>query len=276
MDASTDARDDRKSEHEADEDVFNTVDDTNDEISNPYHTSAFHSLPLDGDGSVKDGLVLEMSRCSFKEPHAQRGFMFVLGEGNDPVPTLFAKSEAWMSKASREELVFQRGLSGPDSATPAKVGTVNFHHWLVDQSRAVIVEHEGYSGGEIDLRRSGLTSTHKFSFRDQNLSWSMTSESLEEPSPSRMSLRKHLQCQDEDGNILASYTRERSCFSSRSKDQFVGRFHVRHPGLDPVLVEVMIMTFVALHVKLQKRKVQGSQAGVAGGLGTAVSYAVGG
>merc|ERR1712070_1140639 len=111
---------------------------------------------------------------------------------------------------------------------------------------AVIVTDS--SGNEMDMRRTGpVTNEHGFVRGDKRFFWRRSRES-------GGIFKYHFECVDET----------------------VGRFEVRKAGLKPELVESLLMTELALYVKLQKRVIQGSQAGHLGGLVAAALYVVGG
>ncbi|KAI6876107.1 hypothetical protein KC318_g18194 [Hortaea werneckii] len=177
---------------------------------------------------------------------------------------MFAEPRNWVSSSSREEVVFFRG-SKTEGETP--LGGVNFHHWLTDQSKAVIVTDSG--GNEMDMRRTGpVTNEHGFVRGDKRFFWRRSRES-------GGIFKYHFECVDEADTQYAHYMSERRICST-GPDRTVGRFEVRKAGLKPELVESLLMTELALYVKLQKRVIQGSQAGNLGGLVAAALYVVGG
>ena len=234
------------------------------------------SFPTDASGCVMEGLVLEMSRYLGKEPTSERGMIFTMATNSGLREVLFAKSEAWRAKGSREEVVVQRGLTGLDNLHPVVVGGINFHHWLFDQSKSIVIQHSDYFGDEINLRRQGLSWTHAFEIDGRKFVWQREKESNEtgDNSSGKFWRRQNLQCVDEEGNVYATYARERGLCCSRGRQ--IGRFEVVMSGLSGNFVETLVMTLVAIYVKMQKRMIQASQAGYAGGLVAALLYIIGG
>lgn len=250
--------------------------DSADESAPLQQNRAFREIPLDATGCVKGDLVFEMSRCSLMEPSPQRGLMFAFQDVDGVHRTLFARSEAWIAKAAREEVVFHRGLGTPGKHDASVVGGIDFHHWLVDQSRSINVRHNLGDDSPVRLCRQGLTRNHSFDFRGQTYTWQRTGNSLEGQNESRL-LKMNLKCMDESGKMLAFYTKTKSGFRRCcDSNKQVGHFQICSKGLDSGFVELLLMTFTAVYVKLQKRILQGSQAGWGGGTGAAVMYAIGG
>jgi len=246
-------------------DQFDDYMDELDSDSEVAEHPIINGLPTDSNGDVPLGLTIRIRRT----PKGQnpRGLIFTAeGEAHTgpPQQVLFAEPRNWVSSSSREEVVFFRGTK-TDGETP--LGGVNFHHWLTDQSKAVIVTDS--SGNEMDMRRTGpVTTEHGFVRGDKRFFWRRSREA-------GGIFKYHFECVDEADTQYAHYMSEKRICST-GPDRTVGRFEVRKAGLKPELVESLLMTELALYVKLQKRVIQGSQAGSLGGLVTAALYVVGG
>ncbi|KAK5164738.1 uncharacterized protein LTR77_009401 [Saxophila tyrrhenica] len=226
--------------------------------------STKHELPVNAAGDVPKGLVFLLHRArKGKDGQQASGLAFSCEKDGERQQILFAQSQGWIAKASREEIVFKQGNS-----QGSVVGSVNFHHWLVDQSKAVVVEDS--QGNEWNLKRTGLGSSHSFERDGKKLFWRRAHGAGE----GRSKTKRHLECVDENETVYAFYDRGK-CFSA-GPDREVGRLEVRVEGLSLEFASILLMTLAAMYVKLQKRIVQGSQAGWGGGLGAAVLYIVGG
>lgn len=231
------------------------------------------SLPTDECGEVPQGLTIRIRRSAKgQEP---RGLIFTAEEGpatgtetgesaSAARQIMFAEPRNWVSNASREEVIFYRGGKRDGPA----IGSVNFHHWLVDQSKAVIIKDD--RGNEMDLRRTtAFKNQHGFVLGDQRYVWRRSKEA-------GGAFKFHFECVDEQERQLAHYMSEMRAPCRPGPDKRVGRFEVRQAGLRPEVVEALLMTQFALYVKMQKRVLQMSQAGNMGGLMAAVLYVVGG
>ncbi|KAI7345464.1 hypothetical protein KC320_g8311 [Hortaea werneckii] len=258
---------DKQLQDESDKkDQFDDYMDELDSDSEVQEHPIINGLPTDDNGDVPLGLTIRIRRT----PKGQnpRGLIFTAEEGSahagPPQQVMFAEPRNWVSSSSREEVVFFRGTK-TDGETP--LGGVNFHHWLTDQSKAVIVTDS--SGNEMDMRRTGpVTNEHGFVRGDKRFFWRRSRES-------GGIFKYHFECVDESDTQYAHYMSERRICST-GPDKTIGRFEVRKAGLKPELVESLLMTELALYVKLQKRVIQGSQAGNLGGLVAAALYVVGG
>lgn len=192
-----------------------------------------------------------------------------------PFPILFAHQNHWKYKKSRQELSFYKGSPIPSKGT--YLGGIDFHHWLLDASRAVKIllaadpEGEGEEE-EIDIRKSGWgVYSHRFEFRGRAFAWRKAREQ-------KLLERLKLECVDSGtGERWATYASEKNwCAWNSQTERAVGRFEICREGVDGETMGVLMMSFVAVQTHAQKRIVQGSQAGWGGGLGAAVLYSVGG
>lgn len=161
-------------------------------------------------------------------------------------------------------------------AKGAYIGGIDFHHWLLDASSAVKIlvptrdEKEGEE--EIDIKKSGWDIySYNFEFRGRKFVWRKTKDQ-------KLLEMLKLECVDEEsGEQWATYAAEkRWCRWNSASERAVGRFEICKAGLQEEVLEMLMMSFVAVQTNAQKRVLQGSQAGWGGGLGAAVLYTVGG
>lgn len=150
------------------------------------------------------------------------------------------------------------------------MGHANFHHWIKDQSKAVVVQNA--AGQETDVLRKGLSLTHAFEVNGRKMYWRSTSG---ESKASKI-FRPHLECVDDDGVVLAFYNQQHRCFRPGAVEKTMGELEIKKDGLEVEEVETMMMTLTVVWIKTGRRVMQGSQAGVAGGLVTALAYTIGG
>lgn len=160
-------------------------------------------LPTDSGGFVPAGLMMRMSRPD--KSHEKRGIVFTVEDGNDDKKrkaVMFAHQRGgFIAGSSKQEILFLRGfLDGK------QVGFANFHHWIKDQSRSIIVQNA--LGQETDLRRSNVTWTHTFEVGERKLKWQRESG---ETKTSKLT-KPHLSCIDEQGEVYAFYTQQRRRF----------------------------------------------------------------
>merc|ERR1711879_1096778 len=140
--------------------------------------------------------------------------------------------------------------------------------WIADQSKSIIVKNA--DGDETDVKRTSFGGPHGFEVKHQKLFW-QTSKG-----ESRVSkvTKPHLECVDDKGEVWAYYTQQRRCFSSSDKEKTMGELEIRKEGMSLVEAETMIMAMVVVWVKRGKRQMQGSLAGIGGGLVTTSMYVV--
>jgi hypothetical protein len=238
---------------------------------------------------------------------------------NQPVEiqeVMFGSAETCIAKGSRNEITFLRSSSSPTPAdinndtklnapTSPEIGSINFHHWILDRSRNVIVTNS--TGFATNLRRSAACGPHHFTLPSSTeLYWQETrtvyvpastttseeaakgEEGGEEEEEEEMKnvdgqyrhriLKRsnvlqcrNLKCVDAEGRIYASYARAPDIWCTGKR---VGHFHLLREGLTPDEVETLLMTLLAVYVKLRKRFMQASVAAYAGGLVTLGMYAV--
>ncbi|TKA34209.1 hypothetical protein B0A50_00189 [Salinomyces thailandicus] len=209
-------------------------------------------LPTDEHGAVPSDLTIRIRRSAKgREP---RGLIFTADSPEGPQQVMFGEPRNWTSDSSSEEVVFFRGAKSDTSA----IGSVDFHRWLKDQSDPIAIRHGG--GNETDLRRTGkFTNEHGFVLGDRRFSWRRSKEA-------GGITKWHYECVDETESQYAFYMSEKVEGRSGS-ERNVGRFEVRRKGLKPETVEALLMSEIALFVKLQKKS-QG------GGLAAAAQYAL--
>lgn len=227
-------------------------------------------LPTDESGHIPQGTVLLMSRAKRDSEH--RGLMFATMPSSEayvetlPVhEVMFARQLSSIASGKRHEVIFERGGPGGPQA-----GSLNFHHWLVDQSSSITV----HVGEEVPFKLDrGISGPHKFEYGGKSYAWQKTKG--DEPTMGSKICRPHLECTDDEGTLYASYKHQSHSLCWRGgKEKALGIFEVKADGLESSLVEALLISMVAVWIKNQKRMLQGSQAGVAGGLGAAIAYTV--
>ena len=251
-------------------------------------------LPANSDGKVPSNLSILVSRTH--KGASPRGFTFSLstsysaiddstvelqdlGNQQQVAQILFASIENWISKDSRNEITFIRSMND----TGPEIGNINFHHWIVDQSRDVIITLP--SGFTTNVRRENVTQSHRFELPEisgksvgevtKKLYWRRTRGVEGTADEHRSWWRQNLKCVDEHEKLYASYTRTKGR-STNASEKRVGRLNLHSEKLTVLQVEFLVMTFLAVYIKLRKRLIQGSHAGYAGGVFTPGLYAVGG
>lgn len=247
-------------------DAKDNVEDGFDEVASldEQIDVAATALPTDADGRVPKGLLIRMSRPD--KSHGKHGIVFTVEEGGKREAVLFAHQQSnAIYSASKQEIVFHRGFTDGEP-----VGHANFHHWIADQSKSIIVQNA--AGEQTDVRRKTMSSTHNFEANGRRLYWQ---RARGDSNLSKLT-RPHLECVDDDDSVYAFYSQEHRYFSSGKVEKTMGEVEIRKEGLTMVEVETMLMAMTAVWVKRGKRMIQGSQAGIAGGLVTSLSYIIGG
>lgn len=171
------------------------------------------------------------------------------------------------------------------------MGSINFHHWLRDQSRKIEIsmnssdsiprleleEHDTEApqtegnGNAIKVSRSHLLANHVFTLNGQQYRWRQTRGEKDEK-PDRF-YQRHLECLSSSGQRVAMFYLE--SYRGAGEERVVGRFQVvKEDGVSAEELQCLLVTFLAVYVKLRKRAMQGMQAGNLGGLVTTTLYAV--
>lgn len=224
-----------------------------------------------GTDSSSQGKIFTMGRLPKTQEEKRRGLIFMETQEAGRRPVLFARKQGHsIANSKNEEVVFERGGPGGDPA-----GYINFHHWLLDRDKSIIVASS--NGQQTNLKRSRLLLKHAFELNGRKLFW-RRSGGGEGSGFSKKITRPHLECVDENDEVVALFTQKKmKCFgSSGEEEKLGGELEIKEDGLDASYIEFLLMTFTAVYVKLQKRLMQASQAGWAGGLPTAVGYIIAG
>lgn len=225
------------------------------------------TIPTDEAGHVPSGLVIQMGRPP--SSHAKRGLLFTVDKAGERNAVLFAhqhKSALAIYSSSKEEIVFERGFPDGD-----QVGSANFHHWIVDQSKSILVRNA--AGQQTDVRRKALgTHTHSFEANGKKFYWQRAGGE----SKASKALKPNLECVDDTGSTVAFYSQQRRWLCNGGWEKTVGELEIRKGGLQQDEVETMLMTLTVVWCKYTKRLMQASQAGNIGGLVTVLAYTIGG
>lgn len=214
-------------------------------------------LPTDPNGHVPDGLTIRVRRTAKHKDH--RGIAFCTQDGplGAMKQVMIAEPTGWTTSGSREELVFTRGA--PPSGS--HIGMVDFHNWLDDQHKHIVVKD--IKGIPMELTRLGMGSTHEIQIGGKQFIWQRSRGHGHDRSFGKSSL----ECIDAKDKVYAFYTSD-SHKGDAGQERRVGRLEIKAEGLSVELVETLLMNFVAVFVKLQKRVQQGSMlTGVLHGIG---------
>jgi len=213
-------------------------------------------LPLDANGNVPTGFALRIRRTpKGKKPH---GLVFTTEQSSAHKQVLFAESKHWVSDATREELVFYRG----SPASGRAVGRLGFHNWLADEHKPVVVKDTVHNETMQVRRTSKVHNEQAFMQGNKQYFWRRARGSGREDHKGHF--RHHLECVNEAEQVYAIYTSESEPSTSGGADSMVARFEVTAPDLKPEFVELLLMTFVAVYVKLQRRILEHNQSGAGG------------
>ncbi|GAB7362348.1 hypothetical protein MBLNU230_g2674t1 [Neophaeotheca triangularis] len=269
--------------------------------SNNKHTTA-PGFPTDASGLVPNGTSLLVSRTGSRCKYT--GLVFTLPETYQQ--SYVAEFLNCNASAKRNEIVLHRGgVDGEPSGHDGDVvGAINFHHWLQDQSRSVeisvpgggdggavidapeISTGSGSEGGGVanaapvagdrggseiiaEIKRPHVAAKHSFSLGGREMTWRQSKGEGERKV--RRFYQRHLKCQDSEGREVATFFLE--SYRGKGEERTVGRFEVQQEGgLERDVAEALLLTFVAVYIKLRKRAGQGMQAGNLGGLVTTALY----
>ena len=121
-----------------------------------------------------------------------------------------------------------------------------------------------------EVSRLHVFAAHPFTLAGREYFWKQSKGEGEERV--KRFYQRHLKCVDAQGNVLAVFYVE--SYRGQGDKRLVGRFEIQQEGLDLLTVESLLLTFLAVYVKLRKRAMQGMQAGNLGGLVTTALYAV--
>lgn len=234
--------------------------------------SSINGLPTDHNGYVPKSTTLSVyrsgSRCRYT------GMVFAL----DNQQTHFAEFRNWNASAKRNEIIIRRG----DEGSGPQAGAINFHHWLCDQSRRVeLTLGDGSSSScsgiidqqrddVIEITRPHVFARHTFVMNGREMTWQQVRG--EGAQKTRRFYQRHLKCVDSEGNEMATFWLE--SYRGKGDEKLAGNFEVQQEGLEPEVVEGLMLTFLAVYVKLRKRAMQSWQAGNIGGLVMLSLYAV--
>ncbi|KAK5125930.1 hypothetical protein LTR85_011285 [Meristemomyces frigidus] len=246
-------------------DDFDPLVESLEPISDSEHFTTEPGLPVDARGNVPEGLAIRVQRTA---KHTKpRGLVFsVQADGGVAKQVMFAEPHGWTTAGSQQTLVFERG--GP--STGPTVGSVNFHAWLADQRKGDVEIHEA-QGDRMHLKATGMSATHHFEMHGKTYIWRRTHGTGED----KTFWKSHLECVNEAEQVYAFYTGDKHKADS-GHEITVGRFEIKAADLRPEFVEVLLMTFVAMFVKLQKRMLEESHSGIAGKLASKALYSIGG
>lgn len=230
------------------------------------HFAIEPGLPFNRDGNVPRGLTIQVRRTD--KQCKSRGLVFSTQQDDSEVAKqiMFAEPHGWTSAGDQQTLVFEHGAA----STGPTVGSVNFHPWLTDHRKGDVEIHDAL-GDRIHLMAAGMSATHNFELHGKTYTWRRTHGKGGE----KTFWKSHLECVDEAEQVYAFYTGDRHETAS-GQESTVGRFEVTAADLRPEFVEVLLMTFMAMFVKLQKRMLEESRLGSVGRLASKALYSIGG
>lgn len=154
-----------------------------------------------------------------------------------------------------------------DSVTPS-IGGVHFHHWLRDRSRSIIIRTRS---GEADLKHPFGSSlgTHVLRLPSSGAEVKWVRAPFEDTNSSLRNGRRR-KCVDVNNNTIALLVTNRSICAPKVH---MAMTQVKEDlGRDDV--EALLLSAAAMWLKAKKRALAGSQAGVAGCLGSVATLAV--